>query len=405
MDGRMKIWKKRTITPNVGLAFLAVIAFIALGIPDGLLGVAWPSIRAGFNLPIDALGMLLPVSVAGYLTSSFSSGVLSSRYGIGKILAVSCALTGVALIGYTLVPAWWMMISLRFLAGLGAGAIDAGLNSFVAAHYGERMMQWLHASYGIGITAGPIIMTMAISTLNSWHAGYREVGVFQLVLAACFSLALPLWGRIGPSADQDAAKLITDYRTPMRETLAQSRVWVSALLFFLYVGSEVSLGNWGYSLLTEQRGVGPTLAGFVTGSYWATFTVGRILAGLYTRKIGTNRILQISLIGALAGALLLIWNPSESVNLIAVALIGFAIAPIFPALMSGTSKRVGDAYTVNTIGMQMAASGLGTAVIPSLLGVLARRLSLDVVPVYLAVSFLLLFLLHRSTLTGAKNER
>jgi len=117
----MKIWKKRTITPNVGLAFLAFIAFIALGIPDGLLGVAWPSIRTGFNLPIDALGMLLPVSVAGYLTSSFSSGVLSSRYGIGKILAVSCALTGVALIGYTLVPAWWMMIALSFLAGLGAG--------------------------------------------------------------------------------------------------------------------------------------------------------------------------------------------------------------------------------------------------------------------------------------------
>src|SRR5512137_2097508 len=170
--------------PKAGLIALAFIAFIALGMPDGLMGVAWPSIRASFSLPLDALGWLLFAAVSGYLTSSFSSGPLITRFGVGKILTVSCALTGAGLIGYTLVPAWWMMVLLGVVAGLGAGAIDAGLNTYVAAHFGAGLMQWLHASYGIGVTLGPIIMTTALAVLNSWRAGYRVVGGFQLALAA-----------------------------------------------------------------------------------------------------------------------------------------------------------------------------------------------------------------------------
>ncbi len=157
----MKLWYKITHYPKISLVILAFIAFIALGMPDGLLGVAWPSIRTSFSVPLDAIGMFLPVTVAGYLTSSFLSGPLISRWGIGKVLTASCALTGLALVGYTLVPVWWMMVMLGILAGLGAGAIDAGINSYVAAHFGEGLMQWLHASYGIGITLGPIIMTIA----------------------------------------------------------------------------------------------------------------------------------------------------------------------------------------------------------------------------------------------------
>ena len=183
--------------PSLSLIILAYVAFIALGMPDGLLGVAWPSVRASFAIPIDAIGMLLTASVAGYLTSSFLSGPLISRLGVGKVLAISCYMTGVALISYTFVPVWWMMVLLGVLAGLGAGAIDAGLNSYVAANYGEGMMQWLHACYGIGITAGPIIMTIALSTMDSWRVGYRVVGGFQLLLAICFVFTMnrsnPVW--------------------------------------------------------------------------------------------------------------------------------------------------------------------------------------------------------------------
>jgi fucose permease len=166
----------------------------------------------------------------------------------------------------------------------------------------------------------------------------------------------------------------------MKETLRQPRVWLSTLLFFLYVGAEASLGTWTYSLLTESRGVDPTLAGFFAGSYWATFTIGRIVAGVFAKRVGVNRLVLGGLVGALLGAGLLIWNPSQGSNVLAVVIIGFSIAPIFPAMMSGTSQRVGDSFAANTIGMQMAATGFGMAVIPSSMGVLARQLSLEVFP-------------------------
>jgi fucose permease len=226
------------------------------------------------------------------------------------------------------------------------------------------------------------------------------VSVFQIVMAACFALTLPLWDQRRKPTEVAEPMRLTDYKTPLRETLRHPRVWLSALLFFLYVGAEVSLGTWTYSLLVEARGVNPTTAGFWAGSYWATFTVGRILAGLYAKRIGVKLLVKISLVSALLGSVILVWNPSQLANVIAVALIGFSIAPIFPALISGTSERVGEHLAANTIGMQMTASGLGTAVIPSLLGVLARRFSLEAIPVCLVGVFAILlgfFLLSSQT--------
>lgn len=369
--------------PKIGLVILAFVAFVGLGMPDGLLGVAWPSIRSGFSVPLDALGMFLTALVIGYMTSSFFSGPIVSRLGVGKVLAISCGLTGIALFGYTFVPSWWMMVLLGVFAGFGAGAIDSGLNTYVAAHFSEGLMQWLHASWGVGITLGPIIMTLGLGATGTWHTGYRIVGGFQLFLAACFVLTLPMWSGNGTPAAHDEPKKLTDYKTPMSETMRQPRVWMSALLFFLYVGAEGALGTWIYTLLTESRGIDPTLAGFWAGSYWATFTVGRIIAGLFTNRIGINKLVIGGLIGALTGALLLVWNPSAAVNLLAVAIIGFSIAPIFPAMMSGTSRRVGEHFAANTIGMQMTATGLGTAVIPGVMGVVAKQVSLETIPLIL----------------------
>ncbi|MFN2123739.1 MAG: MFS transporter, partial [Candidatus Promineifilaceae bacterium] len=277
--------------------------------------------------------------------------------------------------------------SLAVFAGLGAGAIDAGLNTYVAAHFGEGVMQWLHASWGVGITMGPIVMTLGLTAMNSWRFGYRVVAGFQIALALCFVLTLSMWSQNDGPAKSGAEKKLTDYKTPMTETLRRPQVWLSIVLFFLYVGAETSLGTWTYTLLTESRGVEETLAGFFAGSYWFTFTIGRVVAGLFARRIGVNNFVLGGLAGALLGAGLLIWNPSELANVIAVAIIGFSIAPIFPAMMSGTRKRVGDYFAANTIGMQMAATGFGAAVIPSLLGVLARQLSLEIIPVCLLVVY------------------
>ena len=373
--------------PRLGVVLLAYVAFIALGMPDGLLGVGWPSIRAGFSIPLDAVGMLLTAVVTGYTTSSFLSGTLLSRFGVGRVLAASCALTGFMLIGYTLVPAWWMMVLLGVFAGLGAGAIDAGLNTYVASNFNEGLMQWLHASWGVGVTTGPLIMTAALTSMNSWRAGYRAVGAFQIALAVCFVLTLAMWKTPKTAAGQEEPKRLTDYKTSMGETLRQPLVWLSILLYFLYVGAETALGTWTYSLLTESRGIDAALAGFFTGSFWLMFTVGRVAAGIFAARAGADRLVLGGALGALAGSALLIWNPFPAANLIAVAVIGLSIAPIFPAMMSATSQRVGERFAANTIGMQMAATGLGIAVIPSLLGILARQGSLEIIPTSLFVVF------------------
>ena len=372
---------------GIGLIILVYVAFIALGMPDGLLGVAWPSIRSSFSLPLDSAGLLLTTFVIGYLISSFSGGPFITNFGVGKILAYSCAITGIGLIGYTLVPFWWMVVILGAVVGLGAGAIDTGLNSYAAAHFNTRLMQWLHASYGIGITLSPIIMTISITSISSWRLGYIIVGGFQLVLALCFMLMLPKWNQKNSGIRDNKSKLLTDYKTSFTETLTQPKVWLSVMLFFLYTGAEFSLGTWIYTLLVESRGINQDLAGLMVSSFWITFTIGRIAAGIITKFIGINRLVMYSLISSLFGAILLWWNPITILSLSSIALIGLAIAPIFPALISGTSKRVGIRFSANTIGIQMASGGLGAAVIPSAAGILARRISLEVIPICLIILF------------------
>lgn len=382
---------------HIGLILLSFIAFISLGLPDGLLGVAWPSIRETFSLRLDALGMLMITSTAGYITSSFLSGKLIAKLGVGGTLAVSCFLTGAGLIGYTLVPAWWMMVLLGVAAGLGAGAIDAGLNTYIASHFGEGLMQWLHASFGIGVTLGPLIMTAGLNWFNDWHWGYQNVGIAQIALAACFLLSIRMWERTPEMPDKNQALRITDYQTPLSETFKHPAVWISLLLFFIYTGIEVAFGSWTYSLLTLARNVPTETAGLWAGSYWATFTLGRILAGLSARRLGVHSLLVGGMALAATGSMLLWWNPFPTASILSVSMIGFALAPIFPGLVSLTSLRVGDQHAINTIGMQMSAAGLGFALIPGLAGVLAQNFSLEVIPIFLTALLFSLILLYALT--------
>jgi fucose permease len=254
----------------------------------------------------------------------------------------------------------------------------------MASRHGEGLMQWLHACFGIGVTLGPLIMTFGISRLGSWRPGYRLVGTAQLCLALFFALSARLWRRQPPrSAGGDRPlQQLMDYHTPLGSTLHQAGTWLSMLLFFLYTGLELSLGHWTYTLLSEGRGIDPQVAGLWAGSYWAMFTLGRFLAGLVAKKIGHHRLLSASLLLALVGAVLVLWNPISLASVIGVGLCGLAFAPVFPALVSGTVERVGVQHAANTIGIQISAAGLGAALMPALAGVLARRISLEVIPVF-----------------------
>ena len=397
----MKDFSKTNTLPRVkvNLLALAYIAFVALGLPASLMGVAWPTLRAELALPLDALGLLLISTTIGYLVASFIIARLISRFGIGSLLITSCLLSAVAFIGYTIAPSWTFIIILGVVGGFGTGLMDAGLNTYLAAEYNESQMQWLHASFGVGATLSPLIMTAGLALFASWRPAYIFVGILMVIMAICFALTLPAWKRpkqlsSGAAESDDAERGLMDYRTSLWETLLRMVTWAGILMFLLYTGAEFTLGTWTYTLFTEGRGVSPQLAGLWAGGYWATFTIGRVLGGLYAHRIRLHTMMVGALVLALVGAILFWWNPIALVGVAGVFIVGFAIAPIFPGLVSSTSQRVGQRHAANTIGIQISAAVLGGALLPSLAGFLARRISLETIPVMLSISLLGLLILY-----------
>ncbi len=373
----------------MGLIIISFFAFVSLGLPDGLMGVAWPGIRQQFQLPVDALGIILVCGTAGYMLSSFLSGLLIRHLGIGGLLSLSCAAMAGTLLVYAVTPLWWVFVIFSAVGGLGAGAIDAGINTYIAKYHSTRMMQWLHASFGVGITSGPFIMTMGINATSHWQSGYFVVSVAMVILSVIFLFTKDMWEGISASSREEDHD---ENNTSLSETIKSIQVLLSVALFFLYTGVELGLGLWIYSLLTESRGVAPEVAGIVTGGYWAMFTVGRIFAGWYAKMIDIRKLIYLSISLALFGVALLLADSSLIITILGVTLAGFAIAPIFPGLVSSTTSRVGFRHQANTIGMQIAAAGLGVAVVPSIAGVLARIFGLEVIPLYLLSTLALLLL-------------
>ena len=260
-------------------------------------------------------------------------------------------------------------------------------------------MQWLHASFGLGATLSPLIMTISLALFASWRPAYIFVGTLMAIMAFCFYLTLPAWKRpkqlSGEAAEsEDAERGIMDYHTSLWATLLRVVTWVSILMFLLYTGAEFTLGNWTYTVFTESRGVSPQLAGLWAAGFWATFTIGRVLAGLYAHRIRLNTMMYGALILSLVGAIWFWWNPIALVGVAGVFVVGFAMAPIFPGLISSTSQRVGQRHAGNTIGIQISAAALGGALVPSLAGFLAERTSLEIIPVILCVALLGLLILY-----------
>ncbi len=374
------------------LIALAYLSFVSLGLPDGLNGVAWPSIRGYFNLPLGALGALLVMFTAGYLASSFNSGRMLALMSVGSLLALSCVAAAVSLIGYALAPAWWVMVALGAVAGLGAGAIDAGLNTFAATQFSARMVNWLHACYGIGAASGPAIMTSVLATGHPWQRGYAIVGVWQLLLAICFGLTRRWWPKRSASeqfASNSAARL------PNIKTLKLPVMWLSIAVFFLYTGIEAATGIWAYSLFTESRGVSMMAAGTWVSVYWGGLTVGRLLAGVAVGFVSANRLLRICVAGIALGAALIWLDVTSLLSFLGLGVMGLASAPVFPSLIVTTPARLGSAHTSNGVGFQIAAAVLGQSLLPAFVGLLAGKLGLEIIgPVLFVAAVLLLGLVQ-----------
>ena len=383
--------------PGLLLLSLAYVGFVSLGLPDGLLSVAWPSIRTSFHLPLNALGPLLVLFTTGYLLSSFSSGRLLARLNVGTLLALSCLATAVSLLGYALAPRWEVMVAFGGLAGLGAGAIDAGLNTYVATHYNARTLNWLHACYGIGAASGPVIMAHVMDANLSWQWGYGLVGVGQLGLAGCLSVTRQQWSQ--PPSRSTVAK--RPQMASSLHTLQLPMVWLSVTAFFMYTGLEAATGIWVYSLFTEARAIPDMTAGMWVSAYWGGLTLGRLASGIIIGFVSVPLLLRLCIIGMALGATLIWLDFTVLLSALGLLVIGVSAAPVFPLLIATTPERLGAAHTANGIGFQVAAAVLGQALLPSLIGVLAHVLGLEIVGPVLLTAALLLLVIYEALLASS----
>jgi fucose permease len=362
--------------------------------------VAWPSIRATFHLPLDAVGAWLITATAGSILSSFSAGYVASLIGVGPLLAISTAGVGLGLLAYGLTPTWWLMVLSGLLSGLGSGAAHVGLNAHFAAHLGTRALNWLHACFGLGATLGPLVMTSFLRAGLSWRWGYGAAGVWMMMLAAAFTLTLNRWSGSTEEARRDPAHLSGASNT--WETLRIPLVWLSLMVFFAYTGVESTAGQWAYSLFTDARSVPETVAGVWMTVYWGGLAGGRLLLGPLADRIGTVPLLRVCMLAVTLGAGLVWWHATDLLSFIGLALMGFAQGPIFPSLVSVTPQRVSIGHVDNAIGFQVAAASLGAAALSSVAGVLASWLTLEVVAPFTVAWAAAAVVLHELTLRRAR---
>jgi fucose permease len=311
---------------------------------------------------LDRLGLIIVGGTSGYIISSFMTGAVLRLIGVSWLLIGSGLLTTVGLILVTVVDSWLYLPFIALISGLGGGGIDAALNTYVEKHYSGRVMQWLHASFGVGVTIGPLIMTGALVATGQWRVGYLVVIVLMLLMIATFLYFRKLWDDPDQTEevhDEPSSTLIDSLRLPV--------VWFSMATFFFYTSVEIGVGMWSFTLLTESRGVSVEQAGFWVSVYWGSFTVGRLVAGLLSERLGDMKMTLIGLSMSYVGIMgyLFVWPGPGGVY--SLVLIGFGLAPTFPALISTTSERVPKSHVANTVGMQIAAAGVGMLIIPGVM--------------------------------------
>lgn len=375
---------------------IAYLAFAAQGLAVSMTGVAWPSIRQTFGLPLDAVGLLFIAEMVGLLVASSCGGPLVARIGVGRLLLLSMAVRGLVLLGYGLAPAWWLVVLLGVAAGAGGGAVGAGANTYFATHHSPALMNWLHASYGVGAALGPAVMRLILDAGFPWRWGYVVAALAAGLLAVCLALTLDRWrlatqppavapGEPSPSPG-DRARSVDTLKLPL--------AWAGIALIFLFAGTEATAGQWSYSLFAAARSIAPNTAGFWTSLYWGGSTAGRILFGFVADRWEVRRLLRVVLLGAVCGAALVWTDGVDLLSFLGLVLLGFALAPVFPLITSITPQRVGAKHAANAIGFQVASAGLGVSLWPALAGVLAERVGLEVIGPFLLITAVALFSLH-----------
>ena len=368
---------------------LAVIylAFISLGLPDALLGSAWPVMQGELNLPISFAGAISMTISGGTILFSLLSDRMTRKMGAGLVTALSVLMTAAALFGFSISAKPWMLIAWSIPYGLGAGAVDAALNNYVALHYSSRHMSWLHCMWGVGTTISPFIMSMALQRGWGWQTGYRSVSYIQVALTASLFLSLPLWKKRtvaedgGAPADAKPKSLVQLLRIP--------GVPLILLTFFGYCAMETTAGLWASSYLVSARGVEAGTAARFASLYYLGITLGRFLNGFIADRFGDRNMIRAGL-GLALVSILVILLPWRICPLIGLVTMGVGSAPIYPCIIHSTPESFGRENSQAIIGVQMASAYIGSTFMPPVFGLIAQYGSIGAYPVYLMVFALLM---------------
>lgn len=374
--------------PPLVLLALSYLAYVSLGLPDTVLGVAWPNIERTFGIGPASMGPMLACGVGAYVLSGFLSGRVL-RVGVGWLLSVSCALVALALTGYSATPIWAAFLPLAAVHGLGSGAIDAALNGYAARHFAARHVNWLHACWGVGAFAGPPIMTAGLVLSGSYRAGYGVLAALLASMAIAFAATRRLWdGRSGAAEARTELPQAASFRT----ALGDGTVRLQAALFFVYTGIETSTGAWGFTILQRVHGLGTEAAGAWVTAFWLSLFVGRIGLGFVVETVGPDRLLRICTGVAALGAVA--FAGGGAVGRAGLPLLALGLAPLYPTLMHRTPARVGAALAPHAVGFQVSAAAVGSSLIPWTLGIVVGRIGASAVPPILVAEAALFILLH-----------
>lgn len=367
---------------NSGILLLAVIylAFISLGLPDTAFGVAWPSIRKSLDLPLYAAGIFSIMITIGTAISSFSSGYVLGKLGTGKVIFISCVMTGTALLCYSFVPNLIWLLILTIPLGFGGGSVDTGLNNYVANNYSAKHMSWLHCFWGVGASIGPNIMALLIDKTQSWRWGYFTIGITQLCIAVVLFISLPLWKKQDKASMKKSEDIAEHEKVEGLKILREKGVIASIMAFPIYVVVESGLGLWLASYLIEGRDVSQINAGIIVATYYGSITVGRFLSGILTRKLSNKQLIRLGIIIILIGLALLVL-PYGIFIVPSVILIGLGCAPIYPSMIHDTPKRFGSVNSQTITGYQVGMGYVGGTVITPLVGLLATKVTIHMIPI------------------------
>ena len=385
------------------LLALIYVCFISLGLPDSLLGSAWPALHTEISVPVSYAGIISATITMGTILSSLFSDKLLRKFGAGLVTAVSITTTALCLFGFSISNQFWMLILWAIPFGLGAGGVDAILNNYVALHYKAQHMSWLHCMWGVGASISPLIMSFALVKLENWSGGYLIVAIIQAVLSAVIFISIPLWKKSNTDND-DTTKQTKSKALSFREIFAIKGAIPCFLMFFCYCALEVTASLWASTYLVQNWDFSPETAAGYASMFYIGVTLGRFINGFLAIKLEDKFLIRMGTTIIAIGIILLFVPFYSAFAIIGFIVVGFGCAPIYPCIIHMTPDVFGKDKSQAMIGLQMAFAYIGILAMPPLFGVIAENVTISLLPIYLSIFLVLIFAMHELVLKRAKNK-